>query len=126
MALSTIFTYIKYSNTGAVIFTWFSSITATLTNWEMRKAFKLQSDSPLTLQYAYKNKFYPLGSVFLCSSSIFVLASVFYVSIFPIDTQTSVATFFDTFFSCILSIRLFTKRRQLILLRRIVKLGEGH
>lgn len=107
MALSTIMTYINCSNTGAVIFTWFSSISATvyflayiticITNWQMRKAFKLQEDDPLTLKYAYKNKFFPLGSVFLFVSSVFVLASTFYVSLFPIHAPTSAETFFETF-----------------------------
>ena len=117
MAISTICTYINCSNTGAVIFTWFSSITATvyflayiticITNWRMRAAFKAQNDNPLTLKYAYKNKFYPLGSVFLFSSSIFVLASVFYVSLFPIGAPTSAATFFETFLCVPLFIVLY-------------------
>ncbi|KUJ06915.1 AAT family amino acid transporter [Mollisia scopiformis] len=107
MALSTIMTYINCSNTGAVIFTWFSSITATvyflaymticISNWRMRAAFKAQNDNPLTLQYAYKNKFFPLGSVFLFISSIFVLASTFYVSLFPIGAPTTAENFFETF-----------------------------
>ena len=63
----------------------------------MRRAFKLQNDNPLTLTYAYRNKLFPLGSAFLFLSSIFVLASSFYVSLFPIDVPTSAATFFQTF-----------------------------
>lgn len=107
MALSIIFTYINCSNTGAIIFTWFSSLSATVyflsymticvTNWQMRKAFKAQNDDPLTLQYAYKNKFYPLGSVFLFTSCVFVLSSTFYVSLFPIDAPTTASNFFQTF-----------------------------
>jgi amino acid transporter len=107
MVLSTIMTYINCSNTGAVIFTWFSSITATvyflawiticISNWRMRAAFKVQNDDPLTLKYAYKNKLFPLGSVFLFFSSLFVLASTFYVSLFPIGAPTSAETFFETF-----------------------------
>jgi amino acid transporter len=51
----------------------------------------------LTLRYAYKNKLFPLGSVFLFVSSVFVLASTFYVSLFPIHAPTSAATFFQTY-----------------------------
>ena len=107
MALATIMTYINVSNTGAVIFTWMSSISATvyflayitisITNWRMRKAFELQNDNPLFLKYAYKNKYWPLGSAFLFGSSIFVLISVFYVSLFPIDSGPNVTSFFETY-----------------------------
>lgn len=105
--LAIIFTYINIANTGAVIFTWFSAISSTMsfityiviciTNWRMRKAFKLQNDNPLALQYAYKNKFYPLSSIFLFITSIFVICSTFYVSLFPIDKPTTAANFFETF-----------------------------
>lgn len=105
--LAIILTYINCSNTGGIIFTWFSSVGSTVyfiaylviavTNWRMRAAFKAQDDNPLTLQYAYKNNFYPLGSVFLFASGIFVIASVFYLSLFPIDAPTSASNFFQTF-----------------------------
>ncbi|RDW63769.1 AAT family amino acid transporter-2 [Coleophoma cylindrospora] len=105
--LAITFTYINIANTGAVIFTWFSAISSTMsfityiviciTNWRMRKAFKLQNDNPLALQYAYKNKFYPMSSVFLFVTSIFILCSTFYVSLFPIGKPTTAANFFETF-----------------------------
>ena len=103
MILSAIFTYINYSNTGAIIFTWLSSISTTvyflayvtifITNWPMRKAFKLQNDDPLTLRYAYKYKLFPLGSVFIFVSSVLVLASTFHMSLFPIHAPASAETF---------------------------------
>lgn len=105
--LATALTYINLSNTGGVIFTWFSSVGSTVyfiaylviavTNWRMRAAFKAQGDNPLTLKYAYKNKAYPLGSVFLFASGVFVLASTFYISLFPIDQPMSASAFFQTF-----------------------------
>ncbi|OKL56286.1 hypothetical protein UA08_08450 [Talaromyces atroroseus] len=99
--------YVIALNDAGIIFTWFSSVGSTVyflaylviaaTNWGMRAAFKAQNDNPLTLKYAYKNKFYPLGSVFLFASGIFVIASVFYLSLFPIDAPTSASNFFQTF-----------------------------
>lgn len=116
-ALATILTYINCSNTGGVIFTWFSSVGSTVyfiaylviavTNWRMRKAFKVQNDDPLTLQYAYRNKAYPLGSVFLFISGIFVICSTFYLSLFPIDAPTKASTFFETFLCIPLFIVLY-------------------
>ncbi|KAF8861816.1 hypothetical protein BDZ45DRAFT_687347 [Acephala macrosclerotiorum] len=73
----------------------------------MRAAFKAQNDNPLTLQYAYKNKFFPLDSVFLFTTSIFVLASTFYVSLFPIGAPTTVENFFETFLCVPLFIVLY-------------------
>jgi len=105
--LSCVFTYINCSNTGGVIFTWFSSISSTVyflaymticvTNWQMHRAFKAQGDNPLLLKYAYKNKFWPWGSVLLFGSSVFVLGSSFYVSLFPIHSGTDVENFFETY-----------------------------
>ncbi|EHY57564.1 hypothetical protein HRR83_003040 [Exophiala dermatitidis] len=105
--LAIILTYINCSNTGGVIFTWFSSVGSTVyfiaylvvaaTNWRMRAAFKAQNDNPLMLKYAYKNKAYPLGSVFLFISGIFVLASTFYISLYPINQPMGADTFFQTF-----------------------------
>ncbi|KAF7561396.1 hypothetical protein G7046_g2753 [Stylonectria norvegica] len=106
-ALAIALTYINCSNTGGVIFTWFSSVGSTVyfiaylviavTNWRMRAAFKAQDDNPLSLQYAYKNKFWPWGSVFLFVSGIFVISSTFYLSLFPIDAPTTPSNFFQTF-----------------------------
>jgi amino acid transporter len=105
--LAIILTYINCSNTGGVIFTWFSSVGSTVyfiaylviavTNWRMRAAFKAQGDNPLTMKYAYKNKAWPWGSVFLFVSGIFVISSTFYLSLFPIDAPTNASNFFQTF-----------------------------
>lgn len=105
--LATALTFINCSNTGGVIFTWFSSVGSTVyfiaylviavTNWRMRAAFRAQNDNPLTLQYAYKNSAYPLGSIFLFISGVFVIASTFYVSLYPIGGSPAADTFFETF-----------------------------
>lgn len=105
--LCTALTYINCSNTGGIIFTWFSSVGSTVyflaylviavTNWRMHAAFKAQGDNPLSLQYAYKNRFWPLGSIFLFTSGIFVIGTTFYISLFPIDEDLSVENFFQTF-----------------------------
>ncbi|KAL4783777.1 AAT family amino acid transporter [Aspergillus varians] len=105
--LATTLTYINCSNTGGIIFTWFSSVGSTVyflaylviavTNWRMHAAFKAQGDNPLSLQYAYRNKLWPLGSVFLFASGLFVIGTTFYISLFPIDEDISVENFFQTF-----------------------------
>ena len=105
--LATILTYINCSNTGGIIFTWFSSVASTVyflaylviavTNWRMHAAFKAQNDNPLSVQYAYRNKLWPLGSVFLFTSGLFVIGTTLYISLNPIDQEFSVENFFQTF-----------------------------
>ncbi|KAJ5217934.1 uncharacterized protein N7498_000033 [Penicillium cinerascens] len=106
-AWSTTMTFINCSNTGAVIFTWFSSIAATIyvlawmfiaiTNWRLRKAIQVQNDSAWKLPYAFKLSAYPATSVYLFHTSLFVLLSTGYVSLFPIGVPTSPTVFFETF-----------------------------
>ncbi len=115
--LAIILTYINCSNTGGVIFTWFSAVGSTVyfiaylviaaTNWRMRKAFKVQNDDPLKLPYAYRNKGYPVGSIFLFVSGIFVIATTFYISLFPIGASPSAEAFFETFICVPLFIVLY-------------------
>jgi amino acid transporter len=63
----------------------------------MRQAFKAQGDDALKLPYAFKNRLWPLGSVFLVVTSVLILASTFYVSLYPIDGPTTAKNFFQTF-----------------------------
>jgi len=67
----------------------------------------MQNDNALSLDYAYKNKFYPVSSVFLFITSIFILCSTFYVSLFPIGKPTTVSNFFETFICVPLFIVLY-------------------
>ncbi|XXH01235.1 hypothetical protein Hte_007589 [Hypoxylon texense] len=115
--LAIILTYINCSNTGGIIFTWFSSVGSTVyfiaylviavTNWRMRKAFQVQNGNPLKLKHAYENKVYPLGSIFLFVSGVFVIGSTFYISLFPIDASSSASGFFQTFLCVPLFIVLY-------------------
>ncbi|KIW18943.1 hypothetical protein PV08_03232 [Exophiala spinifera] len=104
----TIFTYINCSSTGGIIFTWFSSVSSTvfflswlsiaITNIQIHRAIKVQNDPVWTLPYAWKIRAFPATAVFLAVTTIFVLFSVGYVSLFPIGgAPPSAETFFETF-----------------------------
>jgi len=105
---ATLFTYINCSSTGGVIFTWFSSVSATvyfmswmcisISNIQMHKAIKLQGDNVWSLPYAWKLRGYPFTAVFLFVLSFLVLFGTGYVSLFPIGgAPPSAETFFETF-----------------------------
>ncbi|KAK4941382.1 hypothetical protein LTR10_018651 [Elasticomyces elasticus] len=107
-AFSVVFTYINCSSTGGIIFTWFSSVSATvyfmswmsisITNIQMRKAIKAQNDPVWTLPYAWKLKGFPITAVFLFVTSFLVLFATAYVSLFPIGgAPPNAQTFFETF-----------------------------
>ncbi|RDW62245.1 AAT family amino acid transporter-3 [Coleophoma cylindrospora] len=108
MALSAMMTYINCSSTGGVVFTWFSSIASTVyfmawmvisvTNWQMRKALKVQNDPALELPYAVQSPWYPLASVYLFIMSTLMLALTGYSSMMPVGTDgINVTNFFETF-----------------------------
>jgi amino acid transporter len=100
-------TYINCANTGAIIFTWFSSISSTVyflawmtisvSNWQMHRAIKAQNDPAWQLKWAFKNKFGPTASIYLFVTSFLVLFATGYVSLYPIGGKKSVENFFQTF-----------------------------
>lgn len=105
---ATICTYINCSSTGGIIFTWFSSISATcyfiswmviaVSNIRMRKAIKVQNDDVWQLPYAWKLRAFPATAVYLFVMSAFVLFSAGYVGLFPPGVGTATAEgFFQIF-----------------------------
>lgn len=100
-------TYINCANTGAIIFTWFSSIVSTVyflawlvisvTSWQMHRALKAQNDPAFQLKWAFQNKWYPAASIYLFTTSVFVLFATGYVALYPIGGEKSVENFFQTF-----------------------------
>lgn len=104
---SVVCTYINCSGTGGVIFTWFSSISATsyfmtwmvipITNIQMRRAIQKQGDPAWSLPYAWKLRAWPMTSIALFLSSFFVLMATGYVALFPIGSGKPTAEgFFQT------------------------------
>ncbi|CAI7602387.1 unnamed protein product [Penicillium viridicatum] len=103
---STICTFINCSSTGGIIFSWFSSVSATsyflswlvisITNIQMRRAFKSQEDDVWKLPHAWKQRLFPLATVFLFTSTLLVLILTAYVAADPIDSSPSVKSFFQT------------------------------
>jgi amino acid transporter len=125
---ATIFTYINCSSTGGVIFTWFSSVSATvyfmswmcisISNIQMHKAIKLQGDNVWTQPHAWKLRGFPLTAIFLFVTSFLVLFGTGYVSLFPIGgAPPSAETFFETFLGvpiwivCYLGYKLYFKTK---------------
>ncbi|KIX07430.1 uncharacterized protein Z518_02083 [Rhinocladiella mackenziei CBS 650.93] len=107
-AFSTVCTYINCSNTGGIIFTWFSSISATvyfmswmaisISNVQMHRAIKLQNDPAWTLPYAWKLRGFPITAIYLFVTSFLVLFGTGYVALFPIGgAPPSAEAFFQTF-----------------------------
>lgn len=100
-------TYINCANTGAIIFTWFSSIVSTVyflawmvisvTNWQMHRALKAQNDPAFQLKWAFQNRWYPAASIYLFVTSTFVLCATAYVALYPIGGEKSIENFFQTF-----------------------------
>ena len=107
VSVACILTYINCSTSGAVAFTWFSSISAfvsliawtviPITNWYMHRALRAQGDRAFQERYAYRNRFWPCGSVFLFTASVVVIGCTFYVSLFPIGGPPNATNFFENF-----------------------------
>lgn len=111
---SIICTYINCSGTGGLIFTWFSSISATsyfmtwmvipITNIQMRRAIKAQGDPAWSLPYAWKLRAWPLTSVALFWSSFLVIVATGYVALFPIGSSKPTA---EGFFQIMLGVPIW-------------------
>ncbi|PYI09770.1 AAT family amino acid transporter [Aspergillus sclerotiicarbonarius CBS 121057] len=104
---STICTYINCSGTGAQIFTWFSSISSTvfflawltvsITNIQMRKAVKAQNDPVFHLPFAFRLRGYPFPAIALLGMCLGCLGMMAYISVKPIDADTTAEGFFEMF-----------------------------
>ncbi|GAB7351542.1 hypothetical protein MBLNU459_g2176t2 [Dothideomycetes sp. NU459] len=91
---STICTYINCAGTGATVFTWFSSVSATTyftvwmamacTNVMMHRAIKLQDDPAWRLPHAFKLRAYPATAIYMGVVSFLLLLGTGYVALFPI------------------------------------------
>ncbi|RDW83512.1 hypothetical protein BP5796_05003 [Coleophoma crateriformis] len=103
-----LFTYLNCSNTGGVIFTWFSSISSTIfmlvwivisiCSIRFHAAIRAQNSPILSGKYAYVAKFWPLGPIFLGISSFLVLLGLFAEALFPVGgTNLSAYDFFETY-----------------------------
>ncbi|KAL2834228.1 amino acid permease/ SLC12A domain-containing protein [Aspergillus cavernicola] len=102
------FTYITCSSTGAVLFTWFSSISSTifmlawltlaLCSLRFHAALKAQNSTILTGKYAYNSLFWPLGPIFLGLCSTLILIGLFAEALYPVDgNNLSAYDFFSTY-----------------------------
>ncbi|KAL3462743.1 proline-specific permease [Aspergillus heterothallicus] len=102
------FTYITCSNTGAVIFNWFSSISSTIfmLAWlvlsicsiRFHAAVRAQNSPILDGKYAYRALFWPLGPIFLGLCSLLTLMGLFAASLYPVDgTPLDAYDFFSTY-----------------------------
>ncbi|GME52870.1 amino acid permease [Neofusicoccum parvum] len=106
LAIAVMLTYINLSNTGAVVFTWLSSITSSsffivwmvicLTSWRFRAALKAQNDPLFRDLYAYQCWAWPLPTIWLSVCCVLLLICCIYVGLIPIGSSTaSVYSFFQ-------------------------------
>ncbi|BDD61649.1 hypothetical protein MAP00_006687 [Monascus purpureus] len=102
------FTYINCSNTGAVVFTWFSSISSTIfmvvwviipiCSFRFHAAIRAQNSDILKGRYAYRAWLWPLAPVFLGVIAFLVLVGLFAASLYPVDgAPLSAYSFFETY-----------------------------
>ncbi|EXJ94533.1 hypothetical protein A1O1_02929 [Capronia coronata CBS 617.96] len=102
------FTYINCSNTGAVVFSWFSSVSSTIfmIAWvvlaicsvRFHAAIKAQKSTLLEGKYAYRAMFWPAGPVFLGVTAFLVLVGLFAEALYPVGgTNLSAYDFFETY-----------------------------
>ena len=102
------FTYINCSNTGATIFTWFSSISSTIfmiawviipiCNFRFHAAIRAQRSSILDEKHAYRAWLWPLGPLFLGIAAFLTLVGLFAASLWPVDGEAlSAYSFFETY-----------------------------
>ena len=104
---STICTYINCSNTGGIIFTWFSSITATvyfmtwivmgITNIQFHRAIDIQKRDFWVQPYAWKLRGFPVTAVTLTVLSLFVLIMTAWVAGAPVGGGGNAESFFEIF-----------------------------
>jgi amino acid transporter len=99
-------------------------IVIAVTNWMMRAAFKAQGGNPLSMQHAYKNRLWPLGSIFLFTRGLFIIGTTFYFSLFPIGEDINVDNFFRTFLCVPLFLFLWTGYK-IIFRTKIVDPGKA-
>ncbi|KAK7540420.1 AAT family amino acid transporter [Phyllosticta citricarpa] len=103
-----VLTYINCSSGGALMFTWFSSLTSIvfltdpivvgITNLRMRRALALQGDDGLRSRHAYTVRWWPLEPILLILSMSFCLVSALYLAVDPIDPAgDKVQSFFELF-----------------------------
>ncbi|CAK7221355.1 hypothetical protein SCUCBS95973_004466 [Sporothrix curviconia] len=67
----------------------FEVVTAELKIAIMNIMIIAHGDNPLTIEYAYRDKMYPLGNIFLFGSGFFVLGSTFYFRTQIVDLTTA-------------------------------------
>jgi len=108
-ALFTItFTYINCSNTGSVVFSWFSSAASTIfmIAWvilaicsiRFHAAIRAQKSTILEGKYAYRARFWPVGPIFLGVGAFLVLVGLFADALYPVGgTPLSAYDFFETY-----------------------------
>ncbi|KAK8431323.1 AAT family amino acid transporter [Phyllosticta citricarpa] len=106
-----VLTYINCSSGGALMFTWFSSLTSIvfltdpivvgITNLRMRRALALQGDDGLRSRHAYT-------PILLILSMSFCLVSALYLAVDPIDPAgDKVQSFFELFLTASIFVLVF-------------------
>ncbi|KAK7519388.1 AAT family amino acid transporter [Phyllosticta citriasiana] len=127
--------YINCSSGGALMFTWFSSLTSIvfltdpivvgITNLRMRRALALQGDDSLQGRYAYTVRWLPLEPILLILSMSFCLVSALYLAVDPIDPAADKGqSFFELFLAAPIFVVAFVGYR-LVFRSKIVDLNEA-
>ncbi|KAK7516395.1 amino acid permease-domain-containing protein [Phyllosticta citriasiana] len=130
-----VLTYINCSSGGALMFTWFSSLTSIvfltdpivvgITNLRMRRALALQGDDSLQGRYAYTVRWLPLEPILLILSMPFCLVSALYLAVDPIDPAADKGqSFFELFLAAPIFVVAFVGYR-LVFRSKIVDLNEA-
>lgn len=101
--------YLNCSNTGAVVFSWFSAISGMafllvwlniLTcSWRFHAALRAQNDAALKEPYAFKSILHPWASILSFAIILFMVVCQFIVSVYPVGESPSAETFFAGFIS---------------------------
>ncbi|CDK27986.1 unnamed protein product [Kuraishia capsulata CBS 1993] len=102
-----VFTYMNCTGSGATVFSWFSSVTTTIfmSVWvvlgivsiRFHMAVRRQKSEILNTPFAYKDKLFPIGPLFVSVGSLLILIGLFYASLFPVGGSPNAYDFFETY-----------------------------